>query len=211
VAGLIGICFFLVWFGIITAGWVIYNNLRPGTTSDLWNALEGISSAATLATMIGGGLMALVQLREAADNRRLALESRNMEVYDNVFERMMCDEEIEARRWIYTPGNLVGDPEQGLTLLDDVGQEHVKRVLNSFDHLGFLIQQDWVTDDAVVRWVNPIVVKVWDRLGPYVEYEAERRNEPDYYEAARELAIRCAEWRIKHVPGAKITWVENAL
>lgn len=208
-AALISSVFFLVWFGLVALGWLAYGYLSGGESTGLWSALEGVSSAATLATVIGGGVMALVQLSEAADDRRLALESRNMDVYNNVFERMMSDEEIEARRWIYL--NLPDDPAQGLASLDPVGQRHVKRILNSFDHLGFLIQQDWVTDDAVIRWVSPIVVKTWARLGSYVDHQARHRNEPDYYEAARDLAQRCIEWRIQHVPDAEITWVEDAL
>jgi hypothetical protein len=60
--------------------------------------------------------------------------------------------------------------------------------------------------------VNPIVVKTWAKLGPYVTYEAERRGEPDYYEAARALAKECVEWRLANVEGEIApTWLSDAL
>jgi hypothetical protein len=51
------------------------------------------------------------------------------------------------------------------------------------------------TDEAVLDWISPMVAKTWGRLGDYVDYEAARRNEPDYYEAARELGERCIAHR----------------
>jgi hypothetical protein len=107
--------------------------------------------------------------------------------------------------------NLPDNPEEGISSLDPLGQAHVKNVLNSFDHLGFLLQQDWVTDDPVIQWVSPMVVKVWERLGPYVAYEMQRRKEPDYYQAAQLLAKRCQDWRIAQMPDAEIVWLNKAL
>ena len=60
-------------------------------------------------------------------------------------------------------------------------------------------------------WMNPMIVKAWNKLGPYVDYEAERRNEPDYYQSARELAQECLAWRETHVPNSQITWLDDAL
>jgi hypothetical protein len=59
--------------------------------------------------------------------------------------------------------------------------------------------------------MNPMVVKAWRKLEPYVTYESRRRGEPDYYEHARRLAERCCAWRAKRLPEAEITWVEDAL
>ncbi len=191
---------FAAWVTLAVGVWGFFQAL--GVRFSLWDMLEAISTAFAVAQFLGGGIVALVQLTESVD-------SRNLNVYNDVFAKMMSDENIEARRWIYL--HLPDNPEQGLASLDPVGQAHIKHILNSFDHLGFLLQQDWVTADPVIHWVSPMVVKVWEKLGPYVEYEARRRGEPDYYEAARELARRCIEWRRIKVPGASITWVENAL
>jgi len=59
-------------------------------------------------------------------------------------------------------------------------------------------------------WMNPMRVGAWIELEPYVRYEAERRQEPDYYEHARALAERCLMWRAKNLPEAEITRVDNA-
>ena len=60
-------------------------------------------------------------------------------------------------------------------------------------------------------WINPMIVKAWSKLEPYVVYEAERRHEPDYYQAARELAQKCTTWREINLPDAEITWLDDAL
>lgn len=201
VVAVFSLVFFLLWSVVIAGIWTILHQSFGG---EFWGALEGTSSAAAFAITLGGGLVILFQLNAA-------LESRDLDVYNNAFERMMDDDNIDARRWIYL--NLPDDVEEGLALLaqDPEGQAHVKRVLNSFDHLGFLVEQEWVMSEAVIKWVSPFVVKIWAKLKPYIDYEIERRNEPDYYEAAQHLAERCAEWRIKNVPDAKITWVKDAL
>jgi len=199
-AAILTLIVFLGWVGTVTLGWAV---LRPGDAGwDLWGMLEGLSSAAAFATVVGGGVMALIQLVEMID-------SRNLSVYDDVFTRMMSDEEIDARRWIYQ--KLPEDPIEGVKALDEIGQRHIKRILNSLDHLGFLLQQDWVTAEAIIEWVSPMVVKLWVRLGPYVDYESKRRHEPDYYAAARFLAEQCIEWRHKNTPDAEIRWIEDAM
>ncbi len=202
VAAGLSLAMLVIWVGLIVLVWVVIGRPGSGGGWDLWAMLEGISSAAAFATVIGGGIVVLVQLVESVDSRHLA-------VYNDVFREMMSDEEIEARRWIYQ--HLPDDPEQGLRELDERGQQRVKRVLNSFDHLGFLLRQEWITDEGLIEWVSPIVVKTWRKLKPYVEYESRRRNEPYYYAAARYLAERCKGWWQEHRPDAQITWVEDAL
>ena len=59
--------------------------------------------------------------------------------------------------------------------------------------------------------LNPMVVKSWDKLGPYVIYERQRRNEPDYYEMAEGLAQRCIQWRLRNVGKAESKTVDHAL
>lgn len=207
-AGLIALVFFVVWVALILAVW---NLVGPGGfDGSLWGALEGVSSAATLATVVGGGMIALAQLVEAIDNRHRELQARNLSSYNYIFELLMKDENIEARRWIYL--NLTEDLslEEGLALIASEGREQVKLVLNSFDYLGFLVEQDWVTDEAVIEWVSPFVVKTWICLGRFVEYEAHRRSEPDYYKAARNLAHQCQIWRNQKL-GAEPRWFKDAI
>jgi hypothetical protein len=185
---------------------LVWNILRlSGIVVDFWPMLEALSTAGAVAQVLGGGVVALWQLRDSVD-------SRNLSTYNEIFDKLMSEENIDARRWIYL--NLPDDPSAGLEGLDPMGQTHVKRVLNSLDHLGFLMARDWITseaEDAIIEWVSPFVVKVWAKLGPYITYEAERRKEPDYYANIRELAERCIAWRQAHIPESKITWIKNAL
>ncbi len=201
VAGLLSLGVFSLSLLVIGLVWRFASPTRA-VEWDLWAMLESIASAGAFATVIGGGIVILAQLVETVDSRHLA-------VYNDVFQRMMRDEEIEARRWIYL--KLPDDPEQGIASLSPEGQRHVKLVLNSFDHLGFLLKQEWITDEGIIEWVSPVVIKTWAKVGPYVEYEARRRGEPYYYGAAQHLARRCQEWWAKNRPGSGITWIEKAL
>lgn len=195
----ISIVAFFVWVALTAVIWFALHLF--GADFDFWPMLEALSAALAVAQVFGGGAVALWQLRDSAD-------SRNLGIYNDIFERLMSDESIESRRWIYV--NLSEDPRSGIDGLSEAGQRHVKSILNSLDHLGFLLEQDWITgegEDAIIKWVSPFVVKCWARLEPYVEFEAERRHEPDYYDAVRKLAERCIEWRRINLPGARITWV----
>lgn len=202
-AATISIVSLTLWIGFTLLVW--WGLMLLGTTSDFWVMLESISTAAAVAQFLGGGVVVLWQLRDSAD-------SRNMSIYNDIFEKLMSDRDIEARRWIYT--QLPDNPEQGIVSLSPDGQEQLKRVLNTLDHLGFLLEQEWITSDAegaVIKWVSPFVVKVWMKIEPYIDYEARRRQEPDYYENVRLLASRCLKWRAEKLPNARINWVKDAL
>ena len=95
--------------------------------------------------------------------------------------------------------------------MTDEGRAAVKQVLNSLDRVAFLTQAGWIPDEMIMPWMNPMVVKAWARLEAYVEYESQRRGEPDYYQHARQVAERCRAWRSKHLPDAEITWIDDAL
>ncbi|NDJ33675.1 MAG: hypothetical protein GYB64_03345 [Chloroflexi bacterium] len=224
IAAGIGLAIFVVW-NVLLGGAALFASLI-GLQVDYPGLLEGCSSAAAFALTVGGGIVVLVQVNEAVD-------SRNLEVFSAVFQRMMSDEEIKARRWIYQ--NLPEDPKEGLRMLreedlanearrengeevneKETGRYKVKLILNSFDYLGFLVEQNWVTEEAmesVIGWVSPMVSKVWKRLGPYIEYEAspERRDDPDFYRSARYLASLCDEWQREHTTIGEYRFLEDAL
>jgi hypothetical protein len=91
------------------------------------------------------------------------------------------------------------------------GRAAVKTVLNSLDRVAFLSQSGWIPEEMIMPCMNSMVVKAWARLEPYVLYESQRRQEPDYYVHAQELAERCRTWRAEHHPEAEILWLEDAL
>jgi hypothetical protein len=135
--------------------------------------------------------------------------SRHMQVADRLFEELNAPESIAARRWVFQ--HLPDDPATGIGSLTPEGREAVKRVLNSLDRVAFLTQAGWIPEETVMPWMNPMIVKAWIKLAPYVEYESRRRREPDYYQHARRFAERCLAWRAKNLPDAEITWVDDAL
>ncbi|GAB4540288.1 MAG: hypothetical protein Kow0063_29930 [Anaerolineae bacterium] len=165
-----------------------------------WAALEGLSSAAAFAFTVGAGLIVLMQLAETAD-------SRNLDIYRDIYEKLMSEEEIEARRFIYQQIPASEDDQVVIDAIlnSDSARKYVKQVLNLIDYFGFLVEQDWVTADEIIGWISPVVVKVWEKIGPVVEYERSRRpEEPDYYEAAFKLAERCRKWRDRNLPGRRV-------
>jgi hypothetical protein len=191
---------FVVWLGALLFGWLFLQAV--GLPTNFWAMTEALSTAVAAAAVLGAGFVAYRELSEVAS-------SRHMEVADRLFHELNSPENIEARRWIFQ--NLADEPEEGLKSLTPEGQAAVKRVLNSLDRVAFLTQAGWIPEEMIMPWMNPMVVKAWRKLGPYVAYESQRRGEPDYYEHARKMAERCRAWRAKNLPEAEITWVEDAL
>jgi ABC-type multidrug transport system fused ATPase/permease subunit len=196
----IAITGFLLWIGFLLVLWTALNAV--GVPTDFWPMAQTLTSTVTMVSILSGSILAVHQLSEATSNRHLA-------VADRLFEELNSPENIEARRWIFH--NLPADPEEGSRTLTPEGQAAIKRVLNSLDHIAFLTQAGWIPEEMIMPWMNPMVVKAWAKLEPYVESESRKRREPDYYQHARELAARCNEWRKHNVPHTEITWIKDAL
>jgi hypothetical protein len=190
---------FVAWLFVLVLLW--FGLRRIGFEVDFWAMTESLSTAVGAATVFGAGFVAYRELSEIAD-------SRHMEVADRLFAELNSEESIQARRWIFQ--KLPDDPEESLNALSE-HQKYIKHTLNSLDRVAFLTQAEWIPDTIIMPWMNPMIVKVWSKLEPYVDYESRRRNEPDYYQHARQLAERCMAWREKHMPGVDIQWVDNAL
>ncbi len=191
---------FLCWLAGLVLVWLCLRVV--GLSTDLWAMVEALSTAVAAAAVLGAGFIAYRELSEVASSRQMA-------VADKLFAELNSEENIEARRWVFQ--NLPDDPEEGIRSLPPEGQAAVKRVLNSLDHVAFLTQADWIPEEMVMPWMNPMIVKAWAKLEPYVAYESRRRQEPDYYEHARQLAERCMAWRAKNLPDAEIRWLDDAL
>jgi hypothetical protein len=192
---------FVLCFGLTVVAWKI-SPVFISEAPDFWTMVEAFSSILGAATVVSAGLIAVWQLREASSSRHLA-------VVDRLFDEMNSKENIEARRWVYQ--ELPDDPTQGIQGLTEEGRDKVKTVLNTLDRVAFLTQQGWIPDEMTMPWLNLMVLKVWQKLRPYVDYESERRGEKDYYDGVRALAERCQRWRAKHFPGEEITWIKDAL
>ncbi len=192
---------FLLWLAILFLAWLLLQR-AVGVSTDFWAMTSALSTAVAAAAVFGAGYAAYYQLREVAS-------TRHMEVADRLFDELNSPENIEARRWVFQ--NLADDPEEGIPSLTSEGRYAVKRVLNSLDRVAFMTQTGWIPDQMIMPWMNPMIVKAWAKLEPYVDYESQRRHEPDYYEHARALAQRCHAWRLKNLPDAKVTWVDGAL
>jgi hypothetical protein len=191
---------FLLWVGWLFFVWLFLQIV--GVAANFWAMTEALSTAVAAAAVLGAGFVAYRELSEVAS-------SRHMGVADRLFEELNSTENIAARRWVFQ--NLPEDPQEGIPALEDEGRAAMKQVLNSLDRVAFLTQTGWIPDEMIMPWMNPMVVKAWARLEAYVDYESQRRGEPDYYQHARQLAERCRAWRAKHLPDVEITWIDDAL
>lgn len=189
-----------VWLGILAGIWLLLQ--RNGVMTDLWAMIEALSTAVAAAALLGGGYVAYRELDELSSTRYI-------DVSNELFQELNSPENIAARRWVLL--ELPDDPVEGLASLSDEGRDAAKRVLNSLDHVAFLTQLGWIPDEMIMPWMNPMVVKAWRKLKPYVIYERERRREYDYYIYAEELGEKCQEWRARYLPDSDIILVDDAL
>lgn len=190
---------FLVWLVLLIGAWSI---LGQYIAPDFWAMVEALSTAVAAAAVVSAGYIAYRELSEGANSRYIEVSSR-------LFDELNSQENIEARRWVYT--HLDGSVDNGLSFITNEGQTYMKQVLNSLDKVSFLTQSTWIPDEIIMPWMHPMIMKSWLKLKPYVLYERQRRNEPYYYRHAEQLADRCAAWRATHVPQTTIEWVEDAL
>jgi len=183
--------------GLIVGIWALVK--RTGAQADLWLMIESLSTALAVVVAIVGAFLAY---RDTASDRHRG-------VVDSLFQDMNSEESIAARRLIYQELPKFSEPAVGQLTSDQ--RAAIKHTLNILDRAGFMIQSDWIPAQVILPWISPMVVKLWAKLEPYVDHEADRRYEPDYYEAARALARLCIEWRARNVPEAKVTEVADAI
>jgi hypothetical protein len=199
IVAIIILCY-LCWIGGLFLVWLLLQG--TGSAPDFWALTAALSVPLGPAVLLGGSALAYRQLTEVARGRHLG-------VADRLFEELNSPDNIEARRWIFQ--HLPNNPDESVSMLTEEGHMAVKRVLNSLDRVAFLTQAGWIPEEMMMPWMNSMVVKAWTKLEAYIDYESKRRHEPDYYQSVRTLAQRCVAWRAKHLPGAKITWVDDAL
>lgn len=206
-----------------------------GAPLNTWVSLEGVASLITTGLLVGGGLFAGAEYIESEEARRQSEQDRRRAEHDRLrqeyiftVERLMNEDETNIRRWILMniPALTADmDRDQWIAQTRDIifrnpntpsdpriGQRHIKHVLSTFDSLGFIMHNfgSIGQSEHLMDWMNPMVFKVWERIGPYVEEEAARRNEPNYYLWARKLGKTCAEWRVKR-GYAQPLYVDDAL
>jgi hypothetical protein len=202
----IGIMLLLTTVGFLlgmTALCILWVMLRLlGIAPNFWAMTEAMATAVTAAAVLGGAILAYRELSEVS-------ATRHMEVADRLFDELNDPTHIEARRRIFQ--NLPDDPETGIALLAEQDRDAIKQVLNSLDRAAFLTQAGWIPEDMIMPWMSPMILKSWIKLKPWVDYEAARRHEPDYYRQVRALAERCLAWRKTHGMSTEATWVDHAL
>jgi hypothetical protein len=195
------------------------NSNRGGEIN--WPLLEGISSLVTVSLVIGGLAFAFFEYVQTAIQQSRENAETSFNMYKEIYYKLMNPEAVEARRWIILnlPTKQGHEDNQAwlertIAALDELpegqegerppGRDYLKEVLNTFDFIGFVAKHYWNMENELVTWMSPPVAKVWERIYLYVEHEAEQRNEPDFYESAREFGQHCLEWRNKRYPKSNV-------
>jgi hypothetical protein len=181
-----------------------------------------MASVVTLSLVVGGVVFAVSQYIENADQRRREAAQAQFSMYDEVFDRLMSQEAMTARRWIILnlptlseagndneawvahTGALINATPTGEKAERAPGKAYLKQALNDFDFLGFVAQHYWSMDNELVEWMSGPVAKTWERIYLYVEREGLERDEPDFYKSARWFGQHCIEWRTQRFPKSKI-------
>ena len=182
---------------------VLFEALKwVGFNWDFWAMLTALSTAITAGTILSS---AFLVYRELKDNEL----TRSLEVTDRLFEELNSPENIASRRWVYL--ELPVDPQAGLDQMDEAGREQVKRVLNMLDRVAFLAQGELIDEERIMPWINPMIAKSWEKLGPYVRFERQRRGEVDYYVLAERFGEHCLAWRKENLGKVATHWVDKGL
>jgi hypothetical protein len=215
----------IIFFGGLL-GFPILVKALTGTASISWGTPGDITNLITLSLIIGGGVFVFFEyINDEVHERREHAEA-SFNIYKELFERLTSEEDTEARRWIIqniqpcdNPQNMdawLRQTRDKLSYRPDnwtqeiaPGQMYLKHVLNTFDFVGFVAGNYWSMEEELVQWMSPPVTKVWERIGPFVQDEANKRDEPDYYSSAREFGEYCVNWRRGRYNPAKI--IDNAI
>jgi hypothetical protein len=173
-----------------------------GLDENLWVIIESLSTAATVTAILGAGLIAHNELSESNKSRYVSL-------MENIFHELNSEDQISARRWIYLELPVIKDVSM-IDKLDDENKKKIKMALNSIDKVAFVTQAGWIPVEVIMNWINPMIVKLWEKLGPLVLLERVERNEPDYYLDAEIFAEECRKWREKKYPDSTHKWLDNS-
>jgi len=196
-----------------------FSSPMGGENGDVrWSLLEGVAALATLAIVIGGVVFAFFEHTQSAIQRGRESALASFNLYKEIDLRLNDPQAIIARRWIIqnvpTLEQAGGDPEIWLKKVTEIlnktsgelenerpiGKKYLKQVLNCFDFIGFVAQHYWSMENELVEWMSPLVAKIWERVGAYIEEEANQRNEEDFFRAARDFGKYCLDWRRKRYP-----------
>ncbi len=195
--------------------------LGNGTQPVTWS-MGDITSLATFSLVVGGLLFGLINYIQNAVQRKRDDAEASFNIYQEMYSRLMSSDALEARRWVIMNlptleemGNdekkwlkettkKINGVQRGPRDKRSRGQEYLKSILNTFDFIGFVAKHYWNMENELVIWMSPPVAKVWERIHLYVEKEADARNEPDYYQSAREFANYCLKWRKANRPPSKV-------
>lgn len=226
-AGLISLLFIIITFllGLLLLPSVpTLPMTRPfggGNQPVNWS-MGDIISLATFSLVVGGLLFGLINYIQNAVQRKRDDAEASFNIYEEMYSRLMSPSALEARRWVIVnlptleeAGNdkeawlkettrKIKRSSRGKAGNRSPGQEYLKSILNTFDFIGFVAKHYWNMENELVIWMSPPIAKVWERIYLYVEREAEERNEPDYYQSAREFANYCLNWRRANRPASKV-------
>ena len=163
--------------------------------NDRWAMLGAFSELLAAAAIFSG-----FYLNYRSRDRATRIE--NLDLIARMFDKFNAPDQIDARTWVY---QRLPKPYKYLSQRE---KDYIKLALNTLDEIALYFQISEIDDEAIMRYINPMVVKSWARLAPYVLEQREMRQEADYYIDAERLALRCIAWRSERYGSAEIEWID---
>jgi ABC-type multidrug transport system fused ATPase/permease subunit len=166
-----------------------------------WVIAGSVATLVAAAGVFGAGYIAYGELSEIA-------QSRYLDVADRLFDALNSEESIEARRWIFQ--NLENPLDYDDANFSEA-QRYIKHTLNTLDRVAFVTKFGYVSNNEILPWMHPMIIKSWIKLQPIVLAEREKRNEPLYYKEAEKLALRTINWCENNEISINIRWDNKTL
>jgi len=111
-----------------------------------------------------------------------------------------------SRRYVIRDlANEVPDTTFGVSELPPSAREHVLAVCRYLDHLGIVVDQGLADPDAVAGYMKESIIRLWERLSPYIRAERIARSQ-GYAEYFEDLAVRMADTDATKIRGHLRKW-----
>jgi len=129
------------------------------------NSVWDVITALCTAIIAAGVFLAFWQLKEARNATRIEALNTLLEMWGNVEQR-------EARRFVFRDFKF-----NGLNNLTDEERKRIETVLASCNRISYLTLNRLVPEEDVLRLVGRPMIRVWDRLKPFIDARREEVGE----------------------------------
>jgi hypothetical protein len=129
---------------------------------------------------------AISQLKESS-------RSRQLDAIDKILDYVSSEDARLARKKLHN----IQMPVE-LSQLTDEQKDDIEKVMRSWSRLALLISLNLLTDkerDALLRSYSWTIIRNWQIVKGYVEYQRQKSGRKEQWSEIEELAARATSWR----------------